>query len=159
MSDSYRGNGEGHRTVYRRARRDHLILPVSGLFAALTLIMCRLLDPSKSGIGTHHQLGLGACPFLLMTGFPCPICGITTSLSLAVHGQFISAVVVQPFGALLFGIGLFLVLLTPFTIRYRVDGLRFLRSRYGIKFVYTLLVFLILSWIYKIASYKSNLFN
>lgn len=37
--------------------------------------------------GTHRQLGLPPCMLHVVTGFPCPACGMTTSISLLVHGD------------------------------------------------------------------------
>jgi hypothetical protein len=64
------------------------------------------LTPSDQGLGTHQQLGLHPCTFYQMTGQPCPSCGMTTSFSLMAHGRVVEALVVQPFGALLFALTL-----------------------------------------------------
>ena len=36
---------------------------------------------------THTQLGMPPCNFILMTGKPCPACGMTTSFALLVRGD------------------------------------------------------------------------
>ena len=41
--------------------------------------------------GTHRQLGLAPCMMLSNIGFPCPSCGMTTSVSLLFHGDPIAA--------------------------------------------------------------------
>ena len=41
--------------------------------------------------GTHRQLGLPPCSLKLLTGFPCPSCGMTTSISLFMHGDLAAA--------------------------------------------------------------------
>ena len=41
--------------------------------------------------GTHMQLGLPPCNFLVMSGIPCPSCGMTTSISLLAHGDLVPA--------------------------------------------------------------------
>ncbi len=38
-------------------------------------------------MATHTQLGLEPCNMVVMTGKPCPACGMTTSFSLLVHGD------------------------------------------------------------------------
>ena len=38
-------------------------------------------------MGTHRQLGLPSCQFLVMSGLPCPSCGMTTSFALLMHGD------------------------------------------------------------------------
>lgn len=65
------------------------------------LMTAALLTPRAGGHGTHEELGLPACSFLARTGYPCPSCGLTTSVSAAVHGRFIYAFNAHPFGLLL----------------------------------------------------------
>ncbi|MEM9191666.1 MAG: DUF2752 domain-containing protein [Myxococcota bacterium] len=60
------------------------------------------LTPSLEGHGTHTQLGLPPCGFLVMTGLPCPGCGLTTCFSHMVRGEFLSATAANPFGVMLF---------------------------------------------------------
>jgi hypothetical protein len=56
------------------------------------------LAPSATGTGTHTVFGFPPCGMLVMTGHPCPTCGVTTSYVLAAHGRFYEALVNQPFG-------------------------------------------------------------
>lgn len=70
-----------------------------GLAAVLGL--ARWLVPDPRGYGTHTQLGLGPCAFLVMTGLPCPSCGMTTAFSWAVRGRFDRAWRANPAGSLL----------------------------------------------------------
>jgi len=56
------------------------------------------LVPAPEGHGTHEQLGLPPCGMMVMTGRPCPTCGVTTAYALAAHGRFVDALVTQPFG-------------------------------------------------------------
>ena len=60
------------------------------------------VTPSPTGIGTHRQLGYPACLSPLLTGYPCPTCGMTTSFAHAVRGQFLRAFHAQPAGFALF---------------------------------------------------------
>lgn len=57
-----------------------------------------LLQPSPSGLGTHAQLGLGSCGFLLQTGYPCPTCGMTTAFADLMHGHPLRSFLDQPAG-------------------------------------------------------------
>lgn len=68
---------------------------------AMLLIAC-CLKPAASGQGTHQQLGLTACSSMAYTGYPCPSCGMTTSVAAMAHGQLGLAVHAQPFGVVLF---------------------------------------------------------
>jgi len=60
-----------------------------------------LTTPDPRGHGTHEQLGLPPCMLMQFTGVPCPGCGVTTAWSCFAHGEFVAAIRVQPFGALL----------------------------------------------------------
>jgi hypothetical protein len=60
------------------------------------------LTPSEKGFGTHTQLGLSGCAMLTFTGWPCPMCGMTTTFSLMAHLRPIDAFFNQPFGVILF---------------------------------------------------------
>ena len=59
------------------------------------------LTPSPEGFGTHTQLGGPYCSFLARTGYPCPTCGVTTSMAWAVRGRFLRAWSAHPLGVLL----------------------------------------------------------
>ena len=75
-----------------------------GLIAApawAVLITGALLTPMSRRSGTHEQLGLPPCDFMASTGWPCPACGMTTSVSAMMHGQFELAARAHPFGVLL----------------------------------------------------------
>ena len=63
--------------------------------------VARHLDPDGRGMGTHQQLGMPPCSFVLATGLPCPTCGMTTSFSLLMHGHPWSAMKAQPTGLIL----------------------------------------------------------
>lgn len=58
------------------------------------------LKPDPRGFGTHQQLGSGPCGMLVVTGFPCPTCSMTTAFAHTVRGQWLSAARVQPAGFL-----------------------------------------------------------
>jgi len=78
------------------------------LWSCLVLTVCAALlsvavwlKPDPSGLGTHRQLGLPACTAVMLTGYPCPTCGMTTAFAHAVRGQLVAAFVAQPAGLLL----------------------------------------------------------
>lgn len=75
-----------------------LLLLGTGTVLAIAL----WLEPSASGHSTHTQLGLGQCSFLVWTGYPCPMCGATTTFTLMAHLRLVEGLVNQPFAALLF---------------------------------------------------------
>ena len=46
------------------------------------------LTPDPRGYGTHQQLGLESCGMQVWWGMSCPFCGMTTSASAFVRGQW-----------------------------------------------------------------------
>jgi hypothetical protein len=60
------------------------------------------LTPNPHGHGTHTQLGLPPCGFLVVTGLPCPGCGLTTCFAFMIRGQVVDATTANPFGVMLF---------------------------------------------------------
>ena len=69
----------------------------------LGLGVARYLEPDTRGYGTHQQLPFYGypCGLVLTSGLPCPTCGMTTSFSSVMHGDFVSAFKAQPAGAVL----------------------------------------------------------
>lgn len=80
----------------RRAIPAAVFAPALGM-----LIVAAMLKPDPAGVGTHAQLGLPACQWLVMTDRPCPTCGMTTAFSHAAHGEMAAAFATQPAGAVL----------------------------------------------------------
>lgn len=60
------------------------------------------LVPAAEGHSTHTQLGMEGCTVLSLTGWPCPLCGMTTTFALMAHLRPFEAIYNQPFGVVLF---------------------------------------------------------
>ena len=60
------------------------------------------LRPDPAGHGTHMQLGLPPCPSTLFFDRPCPGCGLTTSFTATVHGDFIAGFKAHALGPILY---------------------------------------------------------
>ena len=109
------------------------------------------LKPDPRGYGTHTQLGTGPCGALIMTGYPCPTCGMTTAFAHTVRGQWLRAFWVQPAG---FALGLGTIALAGITGWTVLSG-RWPRRRVRFITPYRLflglLVLLLASWAFKIA--------
>jgi hypothetical protein len=58
---------------------------------------------------THLQLGLPPCTFRILTGVPCPSCGMTTSFALLVRGDGANSMRANAVGTLLAAFGMVLV--------------------------------------------------
>lgn len=65
------------------------------------LAVAAWLTPAAAGHGTHEQLGLPPCGWLVATGRPCPTCGMTTAFALAADGDLAGSFAAHPFGAVL----------------------------------------------------------
>lgn len=120
---------------------------------ALSVIgIAMYLTPDPNGFGTHQQLGLGGCTMLTITGWPCPMCGMTTTFTLFGHGQILNAVANQPFGAVLFPTTVIMALLGVvdlFTGRGVLRGsLRWVQGRERL-WAGILLFGMLGGWIYK----------
>lgn len=91
-------------TLYRpepSARRRSGQLLWFGAWAIITAIGI-YLHPDHLGHGTHQQLGLPPCPSVLFLDRPCPGCGLTTSWSALLHGDFALAFRAHPFGPIVY---------------------------------------------------------
>jgi len=120
-------------------------------FSAAVLRLASSLHPSARGIGTHEQLGLVPCRFHLLTGIPCPSCGLTTSFAYAAHFQFHQAFVSSPFGLLLFCV-VVLAVPTSFVLLWqRMSWLQAVEKFDGATVTMWMVVAYGASWIYKIA--------
>ncbi|MEN3002259.1 MAG: DUF2752 domain-containing protein [Armatimonadota bacterium] len=81
--------------VDRAARIGHGLI----IIAVLLLVGLGLyLKPDPSGRGTHRQLGLPPCSIYFFTARPCPSCGLTTSISAWLHGDWRLGWRANPFG-------------------------------------------------------------
>jgi len=81
------------------------------LLGCLVFAVAAILSPfDNDGLplshGTHRQLGLPPCAVKMLTGFPCPSCGMTTSISLVMHGDFVAASEANWAGLVVAGLGL-----------------------------------------------------
>ena len=63
--------------------------------------LARSLQPRPQGYGTHQQLGLPPCSFLMLAGMPCPSCGMTTSFAYFTRGNLVKSFQSNPAGLVL----------------------------------------------------------
>ena len=71
------------------------------LVCASPLVFAATLTASAAGMGTHTQMGLPECGFVIATGLPCATCGCTTAFAHAADGSLLMSLMTQPFGAVL----------------------------------------------------------
>ncbi|MEZ6042539.1 MAG: DUF2752 domain-containing protein [Planctomycetaceae bacterium] len=68
------------------------------------------LEPDPRGFGTHQQLGLPECVFRQVSGFNCPHCGMTTSVSHLFRRNLKASVRANPMGLVIIPLmGVFVV--------------------------------------------------
>ena len=134
---------------------DRIVAVIVLLSAAAFVWVLAATDPDPRGHGTHEQLGMEACGWVVHYQRPCPTCGVTTAAAHLVHLRPMQAVVTQPFGAALAGFGLWLAGAAGFCLlrgRSYLDYL--LRLPQGRIMVWGL-VLLLGSWLYKYLSFGS----
>ncbi len=133
-----------------RSREHWFLLAAAALTVLGLVVMGLLLTPDARGVGTHKQLGLRPCMTMEYWNFPCPGCGVTTSVTLATQGEFLQSFKNQPFGFLVFLTMLgFVGWVAVGQVRGR-DLWRDLQSRRWGKALVVLAFVCALSWLYKI---------
>jgi magnesium-transporting ATPase (P-type) len=82
-------------------------------------------DGTARTMSTHTQLGLEPCSMVVLTGKPCPACGMTTSFALLMHGDVGNSLKANWVGTLFCAS---IIVLTPWlvwsSIRGRLVGVR-----------------------------------
>jgi Protein of unknown function (DUF2752) len=98
-----------------------LILAVG--FTAVIVIAALLRPYTDDGnartMATHTQLGLEPCSMVVITGKPCPACGMTTSFSLLMHGDVGNSLKANWVGTLFCAS---IIVLTPWLVASAIRG-------------------------------------
>ncbi len=115
------------------------------------VITATQLTPAAEGMGTHQQLGLPPCGFLVITGIPCPGCGLTTSFAHMVRGQFTGATYANPFGVMLFLVTFFTIPIAAVGLYRGTPVLDTLERLHAEKWAILLSVTSILVWVVRVA--------
>jgi hypothetical protein len=96
----FRGSSPGTRPVRSARLGRSLFTPSAGPRTPLVagvgagcLVVAAVADPDTVGNGPV------LCPFRLVTGLPCPGCGLTRSWVYLAHGRWAEATTSNPFGA------------------------------------------------------------
>ncbi|MFQ5590799.1 MAG: DUF2752 domain-containing protein [Phycisphaerae bacterium] len=87
-----------YRVAARNNTKSRLIAGLVFLGSTFVLCLAARLHPSPVGLGTHEQLGLPPCSIIMMFGYPCPTCGMTTAFAYTVRGELVSAFAAHPGG-------------------------------------------------------------
>ncbi|MFT7670272.1 MAG: hypothetical protein ACI8X5_002980 [Planctomycetota bacterium] len=115
------------------------------------IVLAVIAKPDARGFGTHEQLGLAPCQLLEMTGVPCPGCGVTTSVTLALQGEPAESLATQPFGLIL---ALAWPLLTLWALVLHLRGADVFQvlDRRKRRWIASAMLLMAASWIYKLAT-------
>jgi hypothetical protein len=101
--------------VLGRVSRLGLLAVGAGLMVVFGIALW--LNPYENGqamrMEAHTQLGLPPCTFKVMTGYPCPSCGMTTSFALLMKGDVVNSLKANAVGTLL---ALFWLVLIPWSL-------------------------------------------
>jgi hypothetical protein len=134
-----------------RSREHWLVLLGALALPIVLLVLGGMLHPDSRGFGTHEQLGFKPCLPMRLWNFPCPGCGVTTSIALAAHGRPLAALRTQPFGPIVLATAL-AVAVWALAGHARGRDLRgelaLVRQRRWTRMLVTLAL---LAWAYKIA--------
>jgi hypothetical protein len=84
------------------------LLAVAGVIVAIFAVAFWLNPYDSEGkprrMATHTQLGMPPCNFVVLTGKPCPACGMTTSFALLVRGDLAASMRANWAGTLIAGL-------------------------------------------------------
>ena len=129
----------------RASRGVRLSSGFSALAAATVLVIAWILTPSDAGLGTHQQMGLPPCNWIVAANMPCPTCGMTTAFSFAAHGNLLASFRTQTAMVVLIG-GWTAVsgsMLAPFFSGF-----------FGKRFLWVFVALLLVAWAYKIGDHR-----
>lgn len=130
---------------------------MAAIAAFSLLLLAAYLRPAGEGLGTHQQLGLPPCGWIMAADMPCPSCGMTTAFSHAADGNLLGSFRAQPMGALLALVTAVIVIAAGWTA---LSGSRlgpFLFGLMSARIGWAILVFALLAWIWKIIDHKGIL--
>jgi hypothetical protein len=109
------------------------------------------LKPDPRGFGTHEQFGSAPCGMLILTGYPCPTCGMTTAFAHFVRLQWFQSFVTQPAGFVLALATLVFAILAARTLVIGRWPRRFLPAISSYWIFLALLIILLGGWGFKLA--------
>ncbi len=130
---------------------------VVAMAAATILGLAAYLEPSPTGLGTHTQLAMPTCGWIVTMDLPCPTCGMTTAFAHAANGNPVAALGAQPMGAALALVTAMALLVAGYVaVTGSVVGSIFGRLWSG-RTAWILAVAVTAAWAYKVLVYKGLL--
>ncbi len=113
-------------TNYTTKRNDLFVFTLFAIFI-LGVPLLLSLNSSSSLLSSQQSL----CPFKMLTGMPCPGCGITKSIVAIYEGAFVQSLLFHPFGIVAFTLSITFLFAQALLNKAQVDLLyyRFFRNR------------------------------
>ncbi len=134
-----------------------LIGAVVAAGAAGLLGLAAWMEPAENGLGTHTQLNMPPCAWILAADIPCPTCGMTTAFAHAADGDLPAAFMAQPMGAVLAVVAAILLVVGAYTALTGSRVATLFQRLWGRRAAWALVVGVGGAWLYKIATYKDFL--
>ena len=113
-------------------------------FVCLTPLMIALYISPTNGL--TQTFGVPECGFKKTTGLPCISCGMTTSFTYAVRGDFYHAFMAQPGGLLLATLAAVFLLVSAWSMFTGMSMAPLARILFTGRSLIALIVFIALSW-------------
>ena len=85
----------------RVPRGERVLAGLLGTGCLAVMVLAAWLDPSPEGHGTHTQIGLNECTWVMLFDTPCMTCGMTTAYAHAADAEFGASFTTQPMGMVL----------------------------------------------------------
>ena len=151
---------DGHDTLAepvdrgRPLMKRRLIAAIIALVTGAVLFTAWWLTPDAGGNGTHTQLGLPECNWIVFLDMPCPTCGYTTSFSHAANGDFVESFLNQPAAALL-AVATAIIFLAALVVLLTGAPLGGVLVRYWTaRWTWVLIGLILVAWAYKMLRFK-----
>ncbi|HTL52455.1 MAG TPA: DUF2752 domain-containing protein [Planctomycetota bacterium] len=124
---------------------------------ATILFIATALTPDPHGMGTHREMGFPACSMIQWFDTPCAFCGMTTCFTLCAGGHFVQAFLTQPFGVVLYALTLCTFVGSGYGLVRRFSWLEYISESVILWGTSSLLVMMVVGWLYKIIVYKNHI--
>ncbi len=95
------------------------LLVAAAAVPLVLLLVAGMLRPDADGLGTHQQLGLPPCSMRVIFGVRCPACGMTTSWSYFMRGDWLASFSSNIGG---FSLAITAIIFSPATIWAAIRG-------------------------------------
>lgn len=133
-----------------------IVAVIVAIAAGSVLGLAAWLTPAAEGHGTHQQLRLPPCSWVVLADMPCPTCGMTTSFAHAADGNLIQSFLTQPLGSIL-AMATAMALITSIYVLITGAAIeQILRKLWSGRMTWILIALVLLSWGYKILQFKAD---